>query len=180
MEARRSLIESGYDDLSLRGVADRLGIALGNLQYYFPTRDELVLEVIRAEASADLETMRATVGLDASPRSHLERLVYETVSTWRGESGVLYMTLSFLALHRDAFRTEYRRVYKTFYEPIERAIERAEPGHPKSEYRQRARLLTALMDGAAMQVQVGPHDRYLRSIVDAALAIVAPGITPAR
>jgi AcrR family transcriptional regulator len=75
-------------------LADRLGIALGNLQYYFPTRDELVLEVIRAEASADLETMRATVGLDASPRSHLERLVYETVTHLaRRERGVVHDAL---------------------------------------------------------------------------------------
>jgi len=40
--AENVLIEEGYHNFSLRKVAATAGIKLGNLQYYFPTKDELV------------------------------------------------------------------------------------------------------------------------------------------
>lgn len=40
--AENVLIEEGYHNFSLRKVAAAAGIKLGNLQYYFPTKDELV------------------------------------------------------------------------------------------------------------------------------------------
>ncbi|MBT4518597.1 MAG: TetR/AcrR family transcriptional regulator [Halieaceae bacterium] len=36
------LINSGYYNLSLRKIADSAGISIGNLQYYFPSKDMLV------------------------------------------------------------------------------------------------------------------------------------------
>lgn len=40
--ALESLAESGYQGLTLEGIAQRVGISKGNLQYYFPTRSNLL------------------------------------------------------------------------------------------------------------------------------------------
>ena len=40
--AENLLIDEGYHNFSLRKVAGAAGIKLGNLQYYFPTKDDLV------------------------------------------------------------------------------------------------------------------------------------------
>ena len=40
--AMEILIVDGYSKLSMRGVAKKVGISLGNLQYYFPNRQTLL------------------------------------------------------------------------------------------------------------------------------------------
>ena len=47
--ARRVLVGGGYDRFVLRESAGRVGVMLGNLQYYYATRDDLLEAVIRAE-----------------------------------------------------------------------------------------------------------------------------------
>lgn len=42
-------------------------------------------------------------------------------------------------------------------------------------YRCRARVLTALIDGSEMQIEVGPRRRYLDSVSQAALQIALTG-----
>lgn len=39
------LIESGYQGLSMRGVAERAGMSLSNVQYYFRSKDALIAEI---------------------------------------------------------------------------------------------------------------------------------------
>jgi len=175
VEARRTLINDGYDAFVLRTVAERLDMKLGNLQYYFRTRDDLLLEVIRREARSDLESIRFILEQEQPPLDALRQLVHSLVGKWRAESGVVFTTLAFLSLHREPFRAVYRDVYAAFYNELERAIECAEPGHARTEYRQRARLLTALIDGAAMQTQTGPRAGFLESVLEAAMRIaIAP------
>lgn len=171
VEARRTLIDDGYDALVLRTVAERLDMKLGNLQYYFRTRDDLLLEIIHREARSDLESMRLIVEREQPSLDALRQLVHALVGKWRADSGVVFTTLAFLSLHREPFRAAYRDVYAAFYNELERAIECAEPGHKPSEYKQRARLLTALIDGAAMQTQTGPRARFLESVLEAAMQI---------
>jgi len=43
------LIEKGYSELSFRSVAVRAGIQIGNLQYHFPTRADLIRAMLTRE-----------------------------------------------------------------------------------------------------------------------------------
>jgi AcrR family transcriptional regulator len=40
--AEQLLIDSGYHNFSMRKVATQAGVSVGNLQYYFPTKDKLL------------------------------------------------------------------------------------------------------------------------------------------
>jgi AcrR family transcriptional regulator len=44
--ARDLLIDEGYHNLSLRKVAEKAGIRVGNLQYYFPAKSDLVTAML--------------------------------------------------------------------------------------------------------------------------------------
>ncbi|MEM7412376.1 MAG: TetR/AcrR family transcriptional regulator [Myxococcota bacterium] len=173
-EARRILIEDGYDALALRRVAAVAGIQLGNLQYYFPNRESLLLEILRAEAKSDLDTLGALVERGLETELLVRELVALFVRRWRGRSGVVHMTLGFLSHHNPVLRKAYREYYAAFYAHLERALERADPGQPLPVYAERARLLNAMMDGAAMQRSVGPLKPYLDAVCSAAEGIVAP------
>lgn len=170
-EARRTLVADGYDAVVLRTIAERVDIKLGNLQYYFRTRDELLLEVIFEEARSDLDAIRSIAEHGQPGIEALQKLVHTLVNKWRSDSGIVFTTLLFLSLHQQRFADAYREVYSEFYNAIERAIENAQPGHEAATYRVRARLLTALIDGAAMQTHIGPRTRYINAVIDAALRI---------
>ena len=170
-ETRRVLIDEGYDAVVMRSVAETVGIQLGNLQYYFPTRDDLLLGVMTAEAASDIDDIRAVAVSGAPPLEVLTELVSHLVTKWRSDSGTVSATLGFLRMHKPDFDAAYRAVYVAFYREIEDAIERVQPGLQRAVYRRRARLLTALVDGAAMQIDVGPRRGYVESVAVAALHI---------
>src|SRR6476660_10588345 len=44
-EAKNTLVDEGFSKLSFRGVAKRAGITVGNVTYYFPTKDDLLVEL---------------------------------------------------------------------------------------------------------------------------------------
>ncbi|MDJ0788073.1 MAG: helix-turn-helix domain-containing protein [Myxococcota bacterium] len=173
-EARRTLIADGYDALSLRGVATRLHIRVGNLQYYFASRDELLLEVIRQEAREDALALRAALDRAEDPEAGLGALVRTLVRRWRSDGGLVFIPMQLLARHKPAFREAYRQIYDAFYAEMERAIEAVDPKIEPAERATRARLLTALIDGASMQIRVGPKRGFLAALTASALAIAQP------
>src|SRR5260370_7783280 len=45
--AADSLLENGYSGTSVRAIASKAGVAIGNLQYWFPTKSALLVEAWR-------------------------------------------------------------------------------------------------------------------------------------
>jgi AcrR family transcriptional regulator len=67
LAARQTFQEDGYAGSATRRVAGRVGITLGNLQYYFRTKEEL----LRAALQASDDLLRSTIG--ALGKSYLDR-----------------------------------------------------------------------------------------------------------
>jgi AcrR family transcriptional regulator len=44
-EAKNTLVDEGFSGLSFRTIAKRVGITVGNVTYYFPTKDDLLVEL---------------------------------------------------------------------------------------------------------------------------------------
>lgn len=162
--ARRQLIENGYEAFVMRELADMLDMKLGNLQYYFKTRDALILHVIEDEAQQDIATIEAAVEHSESPGQTFKRIVQELVIRWRGHSGVLFSTLSTLAMHNPAFKQLYQAIYQRFYAALESPLKQMNPALTEKEIRLRVRLITALIDGSPMQIEVGDLQTYLQRI----------------
>lgn len=149
--ARRTLIEQGIDQFALREIADSLEIKLSNLQYYFKTREALVLKVLEEEAARDraiIETHQLKSN-DATTAFHA--IVQDLITRWRGESGVLFSTLGTLAIHNKEYKKLYRTIYADFYGALEGPLQQLNPNLTAAELSLRARLITALIDGAPMQ-----------------------------
>lgn len=166
--ARRQLVETGR--VVLREIADGCGIKLGNLQYYFSTQEALVLGLIEAESERDLETVHRAVECAEDPRTALRAIVLELVTRWRSDSAPIYATLNLLSLHNDVYRDLYARIYRDHYAAIEPLLAEIVPGLPKSEYEMRARLLTAVIDGAGYQ-RPRRRKRFADRIVEEALRV---------
>ncbi len=164
--ARAVLVEHGYEGLVLRAVAARCGMQLGNLQYYFATREALLLAVIEAEGMDDRALIDQALAAPGEPAATLRNIIRELVTRWRGDSAIVYATLNLMSLTSDPFKQLYRQIYADHYASLEGAIGAAAPALTPEERRTRARLLTALIDGAPYQTSVGPRGRYLTRIVE--------------
>src|SRR5438874_11017037 len=77
--AADSLLENGYSGTSVRAIASRAGVAIGNLQYWFPTKSELLVEAWRYLTGRSVEQLRTALNQLTDP---LEVLSAGVESIW--------------------------------------------------------------------------------------------------
>ncbi|MEM9725121.1 MAG: TetR/AcrR family transcriptional regulator [Pseudomonadota bacterium] len=170
-EARALLVQNGYDALVLRSVATRCGLTLGNLQYYFKTREDLIYALIEAEASRDLATIEAALASVGEPEERLNQITRRLLTQWDDEASAVYSTLALLRIDRPAFRQLHEELYRTHYRALEDVIARFPNGLSARARATRAQLITALIDGAALQVPAQGREAFFEEVVTLARAI---------
>lgn len=107
--ARRRLIEAtakimreeGYAAATSRRVAAEAGVKQALVYYYFPSMDDLFVEVLRAGAEASLQNMRAAL-TDDDPLRTLWQI--------NSDTPMIGLNTEFMALanHRKVIRTELK------------------------------------------------------------------------
>ena len=149
-----------------------LDLKLSNVQYYFKTREALLLHVLEMEAARDVHLIHAHSRQQASaPREVLREIVRDLAVRWRGDTGVLMSTLNTLAMHSTEYRQLYRGIYAKFYEALAAPLHQLNPSLDDAEISIRVRLITALVDGTPMQVKVGNKQQFLERVQDQAESI---------
>ncbi len=93
--------EDGYAAATSRRVAAEAGVKQALVYYYFPTMDDLFVEVLRSGADTSLASMRAAL-TDDDPLRALWAL--------NSDNSLSILSTEFMALanHRKAIRTELR------------------------------------------------------------------------
>jgi AcrR family transcriptional regulator len=159
--ARQQLVEKGYERFVMRELAAMLGIKLGNLQYYFKTREALILHVIETEAAQDLVRIQAHQKNGDTAEDIFRAIVKDLAARWRSDSGFLFSTLGTLSLHSRAYKRLYLAIYADFYQALEGPLRSINPGISDEELALRVRLITALIDGSPMQTQLDSVQGFL-------------------
>ncbi|MEQ9452542.1 MAG: TetR family transcriptional regulator [Pseudomonadales bacterium] len=178
LEGRKLLVAYGNGGLTMREVAKRCAIKLGNLQYYFASREVLLEAIISNEAEQDVATIRGVFASNKSSRAKLQAIIDGLLQRWRGESAVVFSTLNLYSLHDANFKALYTRIYAAHYKALEEAIAHVSPDASRKECARRARLMSALIDGAAYQTDVGRHASFMTDVASHAYSI-ALGDNPA-
>lgn len=143
------LIEEGYRAMSMRRVAAASGMRLGNLTYHYPTREDLVRELLNAVISSYELEFGAIVhepGLLPEERlSRLCRLILDDIGTKKTTR--LFPELWALANH-DAF--VYERVHELYDRaraPLVEIIAEMRPDLPEGARFDLALFISASMEG---------------------------------
>src|SRR5437868_14308081 len=128
--AAESLLESGYAGTSVRSIASRAGVAIGNLQYYFPTKSELLVEAWRYLTAQSVEQLRQALNRLTDPLEVLE-LGVETI--WASLRQLGDIQLAAFDLLVQAPRSERLRAYlpelfTRYREVIQEQLDRLEEG----------------------------------------------------
>jgi len=126
--AAESLLESGYAGTSVRAIASRAGVAIGNLQYYFPTKSELLVEAWRHLTAQSVDQLRLALNQLTDP---LEVLELGVESIWATLRGLGDMQLAAFDLLVQAPRAERLQAYlpelfTRYREVIQEQIDRLE------------------------------------------------------
>ncbi|MEL6728679.1 MAG: TetR/AcrR family transcriptional regulator [Pseudomonadota bacterium] len=171
------LQEQWYDGVSLREVAKRCGIKLGNLQYYFATREALFYALVERQAAQDNEAIATLLSESESAEAALNMIIRDLFNRWRRNDGAVYIVLQLLRGSAAQFADLYRTVYEQHYQSLEPVLAQLNQGLSKAESAFRAKLITALIDGATMQIVEAPdRDAFIERVVSEATRLaVLPG-----
>lgn len=153
--ARQLIQDEGIDGFVLRRIADQAGMKLGNLQYYYATRDDLLEALLRSEFERDLAALqppepRPTT--QAETEANFLAAIDSLTSRWSEDSGSVYLPIGVLAHTEQRFCDLWEEIYNAFYAAMARLIRQLDPAATPSQARSRAILVTALIDGSSVQV----------------------------
>ncbi|MEL6378687.1 MAG: helix-turn-helix domain-containing protein [Pseudomonadota bacterium] len=158
--ARSVLIRDGFAKFTLRDVADAAGISLGNLQYYFPSRDDLVASVIETELAASFAIIEAVDWRDGDKRAQLHLLAHALLTHLSGDAGKLHEITAFLALNDARFQKLMDESYDRILEIARATLRKALPAEANAQIPDRAEIIVALFEGALTRIHAQPSIMY--------------------
>ncbi len=176
-------VAEGYGGLTMRKVAVGAGLALSNLQHYFPTREDLfaalIVETI-SEYSRSYEGVSTDTTLTAEERMEkLVRLLIEDGKQPRTQG--LFVNIWALAQTQEFARKSMEEAYLLQRRTLSAFVAAINPGLSPLELSRRAALITAQIEG--LFVLIPQRNRFPSDIkgmedevVKAVLALAAlPG-----
>jgi AcrR family transcriptional regulator len=185
MDAAEAIIAGqGIDQLSLARIEERAGMSRGQLTYYFPTKESILLAVhermlrrmIREFFSGDgpkpmtgrawdcfKQALRVHLGLD--PAHPLDRA--------RDLFSLLYTFLSQMA-HRPDYRNRLSEMSRARQGMLAADFAQSVPEPRSAAPEVAATLLVAVVQGLGMQVMVDPAAVDRRAVYEACVRLFAP------
>ncbi len=149
--ARASLIDGGYGKFSMREIAARLDTKLGHLQYYFPSKNDLLEALVRAEFKTNLATVKSIAEKALEENDAIKRAIKALLQQWMSEGAKIYAVTTFLGLHDERFHDVHQELNESFYDVLDGLLSSTGTGVSGSNMpRQKLRLITALIDGALL------------------------------
>lgn len=148
--ARRILIEEGHHRLTLRNVAENVGIKLASLQYYFPNKSDLITALMDLEKETYLSLVESLLGTDDSLAS--DKAVAATLdrvfAEYQDERSLSFNEqLWALSVGEPQSMDQYMNGYLDIWDSAVEMIGRFDPESTDDERRSRAALIIAIVDG---------------------------------
>jgi AcrR family transcriptional regulator len=126
--AAESLLEHGYASTSVRSIAARAGVAVGNLQHYFPTKSQLLVEAWRYLTARSTEELRTALNQLTDPLWVLEVGVASIWDSLRrlGDIQLAAFDLMLQAPRRQGLREYVPELFARYRDLIEEQLDRFE------------------------------------------------------
>jgi AcrR family transcriptional regulator len=166
---REVALERGLANLRVNDVAQHLGISSGLVHYHFSSKDELLVEMLRAMANQDVARLRETVASDGDPVDRLDAVLRAYLPTARhDESWALWIDWWDEALRSEVLAEISSEFDTTWVAILEELIEAGlEQGiFDCKDPHGAAWRLSALLDGLAVQVVLPRRTLTRRQMLD--------------
>ena len=176
------IAERGADAARFVDVAAQSGVPVSSLQYYFGSREDLVVAAFRHASESELLALTNELATRDDP---WERIVYVIDDALRGYrpgddvAGRLWIEAWRFGLRDDEMRADVNRDYATWHRLIEEAIDAGvESGRfaPSRSAQSIAVVILALLDGVGLRLVAGDprlaYDEASRTIIDTVRALL--------
>ena len=147
--AREVFMEAGYTRFTMRRIAARAGITIGNLNYYYRTKEDLLqdlLEYVINDYLVEFERRRQIAG--QSP----EKQLLAVLEFWIDDLGARETTIFFpelwaLGNHEPRIAELVDELYKKARQPLNELIRQINPTRSRKEVERMALYMCAAMEG---------------------------------
>ncbi len=182
------VVREGLDAVSIRSVAREAGVSIGTVQYYFASKDDLLLAAyghVFDEVSARAREIAAS---DPPPAEYIRALLFELLPLDDRRRATLQVTIAFTArsTHSPRLAELYTEGYRALTDAIARALRLAATSgqaNPGVDPVRAARHAVALADGLGWHLLCAPEALTADNAVaalDAHLVALLPGADRAR
>lgn len=179
--ARSVFMELGYSRFTMRKVAAAAGISLGNLNYHFPRKDDLLkalLETIFDAYIAEFERRRTAAG--ASPSLQLAAVLEFWIDDLLSpETTTFFPELWALSNHDPHVAAMTDRLYQDARAPLLALLPEINPDLEPHEIERLALLMCASMEGLTVfagykKPWAGEHAALKRELIASFMRMVRP------
>lgn len=148
---RELLIEKGYADFRLRDVADRAGLAIGNLPYHFPTKRDLIHAILDEASARHMETLRRAVASAATVLGQLNAVVDAGLELIEEAENSAWLSISVLAQHDTELADKIESSDDVFSRAVADQLVIIRPALSAQRARQIARFFAVTLNGFALE-----------------------------
>ena len=184
-KAAEVLARDGYSKFSLRRVANASGVALGNLQYYFPTKGHLLEAMLIHVINRYIrEFKRLMDEVDGSPKEQLTAVLTHVIRDLTSPvTTTLFPELWSMANHDLAVERYLEEMYESYRRIVADLIGRMNSNLTPSQIRLLTVFITSSIEGHTPFTGHGKRWEHLNSgIEDVAiptfLALIESGQVP--
>lgn len=174
--AKRILINSGPDGLTLRDVAEQIGITHGNLQYYFPTKNDLLMAIFDQEVEKYTKGMRVAASQSSTKKGRLDAIIDSGIEVLKTPETALWRQMISLANHNPDMAAILKSENDLYERVLAEELGLISPRLSPQRRRHIAGIIHAILDGLAIQYSYedpdSPAMRALASEIKVALFTV--------
>ena len=113
--AKNVLLEDGFGNFVFRGVAKRAGVEPGNVQYYFPTKRDLLSAVLQPELDNYLDRLQDELDKGRTEAEKIDRIVQYLMTDILNERTLkLWLSIYGMATHDEEMAdmvADWYRIY---------------------------------------------------------------------
>jgi AcrR family transcriptional regulator len=157
LAAEQLIIDEGYHNFSLRKVAGAAGLTLGNLQYYFPSKDSLLKAMLDNSIQRYLdrfEAVRTEAGQD--PEAQFIGLISEILRDLNSRRTTVFFPEVWSLANHDDHATEFMdAMYERYRAVLVEVIAQINPSLSPDQRRRLAIFFSSSMEGHTMFIGHG-------------------------
>lgn len=161
-KAAELALAGGLESLTLRRVAEALGVFPGLVNHYFPAAEELVAEAFGHVVETELRTVLALTEAAATPLAGMRALIGTLLSEEQDSVGLLWLDAWNAARRRPVLRSEVSRQMEAWQRHVVELIERgrADGVFRVADAEVCASMILAAIDGLSLQAAMRPSLDY--------------------
>ncbi len=149
--ATELLIQGGHAQFTMRQLAERLGIRLSNLQYYFPSREQLIQKLLQRFLDTCKQEIASLSAVTATPRKRLLAAIDFLLKDQETESSCkIFWELWALSARDEKVGKIMADFYETYVNTVSEMLLALNPEIPVRKVDRIAVLVVSMIEGLSL------------------------------